>query len=466
MIRAGTSMTDISPKAGTHLGGSGFGEHRPATTILDPLYAKALIIESGDRRICFLNLDVIVVTEEYTRQIREGAGQRFDLEPNAIMVHPTQSHSAPAVGNLMMDPDFPLDLPPELEYLRGSESFYCDMVVEKSLEVIGKAQANLRPVQFGAASGLRDRLAFNRRGVMRDGSISMPHPGIAELRYLEGPIDPEVGVCCFRTLEMEMVAMLLHYTCHPVNVFGTPSTYHAISSDWPGIWTKHMQDAYGEGCVPLVLNGCCGNVNPWDPFDPDFVSDHRRMGADLAEMSRRIIPSITDFRDEAVVDWRLRQVPLSYREVPRERMEEVNRILAENPTPRWKEDDPSTVDPDWFWAASTKSIEYCRKRSPKFLYEVQAFRIGDAAFVGLPGEPFVEGQLALKIASPAYPTYVAHMTSHYVGYLPTREAAVKGGHEANFHYTYWAKLAPDSLDTVVDNAVACIREMFPGTEGA
>ena len=58
------------------------------------------------------------------------------------------------------------------------------------------------------------------------------------------------------------------------------------------------------------------------------------------------------------------------------------------------------------------------------------------------------------------------MTSHYVGYLPTREAAVKGGHEANFHYTYWAKLAPDSLDTVVDNAVACIREMFPGTEGS
>ena len=93
-------------------------------------------------------------------------------------------------------------------------------------------------------------------------------------------------------------------------------------------------------------------------------------------------------------------------------------------------------------------------------YEVQAFRVGPSAVLGLPGEPFVEGQLAIKLASPSPATFVAHCVSHYVGYLPTREAAVRGGHEANDEYTYWAKLAPEALDIVCERSVSLLRDMF------
>ena len=119
----------------------------------------------------------------------------------------------------------------------------------------------------------------------------------------------------------------------------------------------------------------------------------------------------------------------------------------------------ASADPAWFRAASTRSIEFCRKRSPKFPYEIQAFRIGDAAFVGLPGEPFAEGQLAIKIASPFYPTYVAHCTTHYVGYVPTKEACTRGGHEANPDCTYRAKRGPDSLGRIVLNVTELLHEL-------
>jgi hypothetical protein len=138
----------------------------------------------------------------------------------------------------------------------------------------------------------------------------------------------------------------------------------------------------------------------------------------------------------------------------------VDRVLAESPQPKWLKDDPNRVDPGWFHAASTKSIEYCRKRMPEFLYEVQVLRVGDTAFVGLPGEPFVEGQLQIKLKSPAKPTYVAHMTTQYVGYIPTREACLRGGHEANVQCTYWAKLAPDSLDRIVEAAGQVLGEVW------
>ncbi len=465
-LRAGAAMVDITPKAGTHLSGSGAGVHRPAQSVLDPLYAKAAVFECGDRKLCLLALDLCIITEEFTARIREAAADRFGFDPEAVMVHAIQTHSAPSCGRFMLDRDFPLETSPETEYLTGSESAYTEFAAQRAIEAIGQANATLEPVEIGAGSGICGHLAFNRRGVARDGTIVMPWPqghrqqplGPTELRCLEGPIDPEAGVFCARTEDMRMITMLLHYTCHPVNLFGTKSSFRAVSADWPGAWAAGMQAAYGKSCVPLVLNGCCGDINPWDPFDPDFVLDHKRMGTGLAAMAGKIVPSIT-FTDSTALDWRTRRVPLGYRNVPAERLEEVERILSENPQPKWREDG-SDVEPEWFHAASTKSIEYCRRRMPEFLYEIQAMRIGDAAFVGLPGEPFVEGQLAIKIQSPAYPTYVAHGISHYAGYVPTKKAATRGGHEANAKCTYWAKLAPEALDVIVENAVEMLHELF------
>jgi hypothetical protein len=105
-------------------------------------------------------------------------------------------------------------------------------------------------------------------------------------------------------------------------------------------------------------------------------------------------------------------------------------------------------------------VQIQKERSPIFDYEIQVLRIGDLAIVGLPGEPFVEGQLAIKVDSPAAFIQVTHMASHYVGYLPTREACSRDGHESNGNVTYWAKFAADSLETVVQNARQMVRGLF------
>ena len=135
-------------------------------------------------------------------------------------------------------------------------------------------------------------------------------------------------------------------------------------------------------------------------------------------------------------------------------------MLAEHPEPLWSSERPGTIDPHWFQAASVHSVELMRRRGPSLNYEIQAFRVGDTAFVGLAGEPFVEGQLAIKIASPTAYTFLAHATTHYVGYLPTRDAYTRGGHEANEDVTYWAKLAPGSLEAVVESARTLIKDIF------
>lgn len=458
-ICAGAAQVDITPEAGVHLAGA-VGLYRPAELVADPLYAKAVVLESGGRKLCFLALDVTIVTGDYSAKIRREAAERFGFDPDAVMVHATQTHSAPPLGRFMVDRDFK-GVPSEHEWVGGGEESYSEWAAERAIEAVGRATDAVRPVCIGVGSGMEGRCAFNRRAVRQDGTVTMPGRawtggavGPNPIRYLEGPIDPELGVLCLRTDSMAIPAILVHYTCHPVHYYPK----RIVSADWPGAWSAELQKVHGDGCVPVVLNGACGNINPWSPFDPDFVPDSARMGRVLAESAAKVIETLT-FGDQAALGWTSRHVKLPIREVPPKELAWAQDILEKSPQVAWADDHPSRVHPDWMAAASIYSVHLMGERGPELDYEIQAFRVGDAAFVGLPGEPFVEGQLRIKLASPAYPTYVAHCTTEYVGYVPTREALTRGGHEANTRY--WAKLMPEALDTVVENAVEALREVFP-----
>jgi len=277
--------------------------------------------------------------------------------------------------------------------------------------------------------------------------------GPTHIRYIEGPIDPELGVLCVVNDGGRMTAMLLHYTCHPVHVFPKP----IVSADWPGAWAEGMRRSYNEACVALVLNGCCGNINPWPPFEPDYADDHRLMGKMLTETARKAVESV-EYEDNPAIESRVRRLMLPVREVEPGLLREAEEVLARHPEPFWSEANPRRIDWSWVKAASVMSVHMLRQREPELEYEVQAMRVGQTAIVGLPGEPFVEGQLRIKMASPARRTFVAHCTSHYVGYVPTREAFARGGHEVETRF--WSKLTPEALDTIVDGATGLLSEMF------
>jgi len=454
VLRVGAAQVDITPPFPTHVAGSGAGEYRPASFVEDPLFARALVMEAKGRKLGIVSLDVTIVTREWTERIRQAAQEQCGLEPESLMVHATQTHSAPSLGYFMLDET--IATPPELEWLRGSESRYFEFAFERIVEAIVRADEVRQPVRWAVGRGIEGRIAFNRRAVTREGRVMMPPRrwqdplGPTWMLYLEGPIDPEVGVVAFQSPSLEMLAFLLHYTCHPVNVFPKP----IISADWPGAWAQEVQQRWGPRSVPLVLNGCCGNINPWGPFEPHHESNHRRMGQALAEVTERVLETLS-FREGAVLDYRTEHLPLPIREVEPALLQEAQSLLAEHPSPPRRDD--GSVEPSWLRAASILSVHRLRQRTPTLDYEIQVLRIGDVALVGLPGEPFFEGQLRIKLASPFPFTYPVHCVNHYVGYLPTREAFAHGGHEVETRY--WAKLTPEALDRVVETALRLLREM-------
>ena len=146
-FRAGFATVEITPAPGTHLAGRGDGVHR-----------SAAVFEHGGRRACFLILDVTIVTRPWTERIRRAAAEGWGFEPEAVMVAATQTHSAPPLGHFMVDEGFPA-LPADEEYLRGGETAYFERAYAGAVEAISRA--------------VRDGLAFNRRGITRDGGVTI-----------------------------------------------------------------------------------------------------------------------------------------------------------------------------------------------------------------------------------------------------------------------------------------------------
>ncbi|SVD30781.1 uncharacterized protein METZ01_LOCUS383635, partial [marine metagenome] len=83
MLQIGQAAVDITPPLGTHLAGSGMGEHRPAQKIFDPLYAKVMVALAKEAKLCIITLDTLAVTLPYTRAIRESA-VALGFEPAAV----------------------------------------------------------------------------------------------------------------------------------------------------------------------------------------------------------------------------------------------------------------------------------------------------------------------------------------------------------------------------------------------
>ena len=463
-VTAGFGTADITPDEGVHLGGGTPGAYRPARFVRRRLYAKASIFKA-EKTVCIIELDVLIISKKYCDKIKDLITERLGIPYGAIMVFSIQSHSAPFVGDCMLDSDFPLEISKDEEFLTGNISDYSDFLCEMAARAAESAYRSLSPVKMDVKSGLLHGLAHCRRIIKRDGKMVMftnptarTAPLGPEVSHLESAVDEEVGVVCFKD-GADVKSAMLHFTCHPVNDYCTPTLYNAVSPDWCGVWAEELQKKLGIESVPSVLNGCCGNVNPHDPYQNDFAPDSERMGTALAKLSERIMLSMSfeGADTPATVDYSYVEIPMDYGKMAPEWEKEVIKTIEGGPVLREENGD---FNYEWSMAASSYSTLLSKKREPKFMYPVQVFRIGSLAVVALAGEPFTDTQLEIKLGSKAPMTYVTHCANRYVGYLPPVKGFAYDGHESNFKRTYWAKLAPGSIEKARDAALAEIEKMF------
>jgi neutral ceramidase len=398
-LQAGFAAVDITPPLGVYL--AGHFNARQANGIHDPLTAQALVFERGDERIALVGCDLVGIPGELTALVRERLTEHGDDSP--VMLWATHTHAGPVLHSGWSEP-------------RDEDYFHT--LAAKLAGAVTAASHGLRPVTVKIAWGAEDRISYNRRYLMKDGSIrTNPGVGNPEISRVDGPKDPAVGAL-FVEDEDGLQAVLVNFACH-LDVLGNGN--FLFSADYPYYMRQMLQAAYGKSLVIPFANGPCGNINHINVF-----ANRRQGGYDHARMmgmllAGEVLKIERDAEPLAAAElWgKSRVLELQRRPYSEDELAEFRRLLADDRI-------PERAYPKIRARTHLSRHEQGRATEP---VEVQTLKLGDLALCGIPAEYFVEYGLQLRERSPAKHTFVVELANDYMGYVPTPEAFDGGAYE-------------------------------------
>jgi hypothetical protein len=322
-------------------------------------------------------------------------------------------------------------------------------------EGVRRAAERLEPARAAAAVVLEPNLSFNRRFHMRDGSVGW-NPGKLNTNIVRvaGPIDPEVGVIYFESAPgkspAKSLATYVNFAMHPDTVGGAK-----FSADYPGALARRLAEYKGPDMVTLFANGACGNINHinvnWAGRQ-NGPEEAARLGTILAGnvfkawMQLRAVSNVALRVSSEIV--KLPLAELKPGDVERARATVTRYTMKDNRGFMEK-------------VEAYRILDVAAREGRPHEVEVQVIALGgDAAWVSLPGEIFVELGLALKQASPFGHTFIAELANGSIGYIPNRHAYVEGNYEP-----ISARCAAGSGELLVESAVRQLRALFAAERG-
>jgi hypothetical protein len=187
---------------------------------------------------------------------------------------------------------------------------------------------------------------------------------------------------------------------------------------------ESMRKIKGNGFMPLFFNGCCGNVTQVDyriGF-PDTYQECQRIGYMLGVAALEALKNEKALSGNTVAVSK-EMVPIKNITITDEQLEWAKAILKKVEIEGMP---PLQADgiPDAVYAENW--IEMHKIQNEYDSLEVMVIRIGEASFVGLPGEMFAEFGMDIKAKSPCKNTMVSGMTNDYLDYFPTEISFTQG----------------------------------------
>ena len=393
LLRAGVSAVDITPPLGTELAGGAFG---PAKSVLHPLSAKALFLESGARRALVFACDLLGLDWDYSLAIRREISDRHGVPMDSVMLTCTHTHCGPATA--------------ALRNWGTPDEAYCAELHVKLVKTAGEAVA-------GAADA-------------RIGSGTIPCPGAAANRSSVGTTtNDRLGVLRIDDAAGTPVAVLVNFACHPVNLHSSG----AITPDFPHYVELNIREALGADIPVLYTSGACGDLNPSNfQFDP--ADEKAKATGDI--VSGKAIELLTGIETTAGAELASASldVEVALARLPPE--EDLCKIIAENEKALATVEDTSPTS--WEYTRYKTNVEWAREaldvvrsgaQETTRSIPLQALALGDAILLGVPGELFSEFGEKIAAAS-GTPVLTATLTNGCFGYFATRQAYERGAYEA------------------------------------
>jgi hypothetical protein len=445
-LHAGVAVVDITPPVPFRMHGYFF--ERLSTGVKDPLYARAVVFQQGKDRAAFVFCDLVGVPASVAAPARKKAGETSGVPAEHICVAGTHTHTGPQFFMAIHD-----YWHQQAVAKHGTDPYdsaaYRGELVDKIAQAVTQAKANLAPVELKSGIAREDRISFNRRYRMKDGSVRF-NPAINNPDIIEpaGPIDPQVGIITISGVDpadKEPSSVIVSFAMH-ADTTGGGTLY---SADYISALTNRLKQTFGPEFAVLFGAGTCGDIN-----HRDVHSEKQRKADELGSMLAETVAGA--IQSGALSS--MKQPSLAVRttkvSAPLQRVTEADIAKANSKMGR--------VGTPGF--PFTEAVEACKildiVRLKKLWgdaapLEVQAFRLDEnTAIVTLPSEIFVNLGLSIKAGSPFKTTLVIELANDSVAYIPTRQAFAEGSYEVTN-----SRVEPGTGEKLVEAAVGLLKEL-------
>lgn len=412
-LRIATFEVDATPAIGSPLA------YDPLREVTEPLSCRGVVLLAGTgagdvqaawKPIVLCTVDWLGVANESHDLFRQRLAEAVGTTVDRVAMHALHQHDAPR----------------------------CDLSAAKILQPYGQAAANfdvpfihdvIERTAAAAAASLKEivvvsnihfaeaeveQVASNRRMLGPDGKVhttrytACKDPSIRALPV--GVIDPKLKLLTFEG-EAGPIAALTFYATHPQSYYRTGGA----NPDFPGMARNARQAE--TGVFHLHFNGAGGNIGAGKYNDG--AHENRQVLADRVadamtqawQARHRLVESPS----EPGWEFDLVSLPLG------EHLDasELESVVADEGLP--------TADR----AHAAEKLAYLRRTQAGHQLAIQSLGFGSAQILFLPGELFIEYQLAAQAMRPDREVLMAAYGDYGTEYIGTRKAYSQGGYEVS-----------------------------------
>ncbi len=444
-LKTGFARLCITPPLGVPV--CGYYEQRVTKGTLDDLYVTAVAFDDGKNKCVVVAADLIHISTEVCDIYRKMIAESCNIPFEAVFINCSHTHTGP-----LTEEDYSYDL--------TAFNAYKDFLAHQINDAAVYAFEDLSSSVFYTAESQVKNISFIRRFRMKDGSVRT-NPGInnPDVDHALGTPNETVKLLKIVREDNEDI-FIVNFGTHPDTIGG-----ELISADWPGFVCSTIEDAIPDTkCMFLLApQGDVNHVNPFpteaDLNDLEITFDGVPRGYEHAKhMGRAIAGAVLQICGKAK---KLELGELLCAESTivcpsnqeNDRLEEAKRIYELHTTGRdcelpYKEMELTTV------VAEATRIVKLENGPDSYSFNITAIKIGNMAFVGIPGEQFSEIANRIYAGSPFETTILCCLTNGAGGYFPTSSAYDEGGYEARSCY-----LKKGADDIVVNGTIDLLNKL-------
>ena len=420
-IRMGVFNVDVTPPIGSPVA------YAKVRSVADSLSARGVVILSGDKPVVLCAVDWIGIgnegLEEWRKQLAAAANTTIDR----VSVHALHQHDG-------VHCDFTMAKVME-EY--GLGGIYFDTAflygaIQQVANAVGIAAKNTVPVtHLGFGEAMVEKVASNRRILGEDGKVAIIRwskmTDSAAIAAPEGLIDPWLKCVSFWNNETP-VAVMTYYTTHPQSYYGQGD----VTCEFIGM-ARNAREKAMNGIPHIHFNGASGNIAAGK-----YNNGSEAMRPVLAERVEKAMREAWDQTKKTPVSkkdmhWKSVGVQLP-----------IGKNIIEADLRATLSQEKSTIAQKL--AAAEKLAWYLRSDAGQKI-AVSALRLGKVWLLNLPGELFVEYQMAAQKMKPGEQVCTAAYEDYGPGYIGTKISYTQGGYETS---GIVSGVAPEAEDVIIN----------------